>query len=338
MRQFRLLSLCSGIGVIDYVWSYVLEQEIAGQIEIDPHCTAILSERFPDVPRRSNIKEVAHEANTDNFGTIDLMAGGIPCQPFSFSGKRRGTQDDRHLWPYAYSLVKRYRPSWVLIENVAGFVSLALDLVCTDLESEGYTTQTFVLPACAIGAPHERQRVFIVAHASCTRWETAGTWQRATSPFQCGATMAHTHSDRRRFGSNESQRERECDRTSDAGSYGTQEYMAHANLSGLQVGYGYPGLARVPTTTNGRGARQSESRLGGVLDGAPTWLDQTRWPAPPGEPQYAWEPPRTIAPKRDKERAQRLKALGNAIVPQQIYPILYAILTIMKGQCYDDRL
>lgn len=288
------------------------------------------------------------------------MAGGIPCQPFSLSGKRRGTQDDRHLWPYAYSLVKRYRPPWVLIENVTGFVSLALDLVCTDLESAGYTTQALVLPACAIGAPHERQRVFIVAYTTSGRPQVSAQALRHTctdqsdapdllahaDSNQCGIqrqwiradaeaisdVVAHADSNRQRVRPGQSQYECECSSAANTGAHGPQGNMAHAYVSRLQVGYGCPGQARAPATTNGRGARQSESRLGGVLDGASTWLDQMRWPAPPGERQYPWEPSRTITPKRDKERALRLRALGNAIVPQQIYPILYCILHIMKGQ------
>nr|MBA2680541.1 DNA cytosine methyltransferase [Ktedonobacteraceae bacterium] len=246
MRRFRLLSLCSGIGVIDYVWSYVLKQEIAGQIEIDPHCIALLTERFPDVPRRSDIKEVAHEDTPTDFGTIDLMAGGIPCQPFSSAGKRRGTQDDRHLWPYAFALVQRYRPTWVLIENVTGFVNLALDLVCTDLESEGYSTQAFVLPACAIGAPHERQRVFIVAYAASVRpkvstqticyacadqFDSSNLLADADGIGECGQEVTVTSRERSQIKS--------------TGFFGREDSteVAHAHLSGLQIGDGCPSLA-----------------------------------------------------------------------------------------------
>lgn len=335
MRQFRLLSLCSGIGVIDYVWSYVLGQEIAGQIEIDPHCTAVLSERFPDVPRRSDIKEVAHEDTPTDFGTVDLMVGGIPCQPFSFSGKRRGTQDDRHLWPYAHSLVKRHRPPWVLIENVAGFVGLALDLVCTDLEGEGYTTQAFVLPACAIGAPHERQRVFIVAYTASVGPQISAQTLCHTCADQSDSSnfLADTNGIRER-GQKVALTSRQCSPIESTGLCRWEDpaEVAHTDLSRLQIGYGCPDQVRAPAATDRRSARELESRLGGVLDGASTWLDQMRWPAPPGERQYPWEPSRTITPKRDKERALRLRALGNAIVPQQIYPILYCILHIMKGQ------
>ena len=146
----RLLSLCSGIGGIDYAWSHLLGQEIAGQVENDPYCQAVLQKQWPDVVKRADIREV----HGDEFGPIDLVAGGVPCQPFSVSGQRRGTDDDRHLWPAAFAIIERCQPTWVLIENVVGFISLALDLVQTDLESAGYTSQAYVLPACAVGAPH----------------------------------------------------------------------------------------------------------------------------------------------------------------------------------------
>jgi DNA (cytosine-5)-methyltransferase 1 len=162
----RLLSLCSGIGMIDYVWSVILKQEIAGQVEINPYCQALLSERWPDVPKSRDLKELTKH---DPFETVDVVAGGIPCQPFSGVGKRRGTDDDRHLWPYAFAIVQRHKPTWVLIENVARFAIMALDVVQADLESANYQSQAYVLPACAVGAPHARERVFILPTGCATR-------------------------------------------------------------------------------------------------------------------------------------------------------------------------
>lgn len=299
MRKLRLLSLCSGIGVIDYVWSWLLDQEIAGQVEIDPYCTALLAERWPDVPRHLDIKEVAADDHEDRaFGDVDVVAGGIPCQPFSEAGKRRGTQDDRYLWPYAFSIVQRYKPSWGLIENVAGFVSLALDLVQTDLESAGYRTQAYVLPACAVGAQHKRERVFVVAHSDGNRWR-----QRQDQP-QCQPS-----------------RESSTDISHD----GAQRALAHAHTSGLQIGNGCPGQVWPPAAADGCAAGQSQSRMGRGPDGFTDWLDRTQWPSSKDQPQKAWEPARTVT-TQVPHRAARLKALGNAIVPQQIYPFLRFIV------------
>ena len=96
----------------------------------------------------------------------DIITAGYPCQPFSQAGKRQGEEDSRHVWPYIRKIVASKRPSWVVFENVYGHISLGLDTVLTDLATEGYTTRTFVVPAVAIGAPHRRHRVWIVGYAT----------------------------------------------------------------------------------------------------------------------------------------------------------------------------
>ncbi len=93
------------------------------------------------------------------------MAGGFPCQPFSVAGKQRGNQDDRNLWPEMLRVIKQARPPWVICENVTGHIRLGLDRVLLDLESESYTTRTFIIPALAVGANHNRERVWIVAYS-----------------------------------------------------------------------------------------------------------------------------------------------------------------------------
>src|SRR5579884_3827706 len=130
-QPLRLLSLCAGIGAIDYVWSQILGQEIAGQVEIDPFCVAVLASHWPQVPRLPDIRKV----HGDEFGPVDVVAAGIPCQPYSTAGKRRGAQDDRDLWPDVLRILRCCKPAWALVENVVGFVSLALDDVCIDLET-----------------------------------------------------------------------------------------------------------------------------------------------------------------------------------------------------------
>ena len=358
-----LLSLCSGIGGIDYVWSHLLKQEIAGQIENDPYCQAVLQKQWPDVMKRSDIREV----RGDEFGAIDLVAGGIPCQPFSVSGQRRGTDDDRHLWPAALPIIERCRPTWVLIENVAGFISLALDLVQTDLERAGYTTQAYVLPACAVGAPHIRERVFIVAHATGWRrgaWRTQLTGQHRSGLADGNGPPRVADSCCSRCGqwTHQSKCESQCNGTSDTCDDGTQGCMAHSNRqrqqecntsswsnpSGLVTRCADSDVAhtdgqRGPLPTAGRDATkqivectspgQSQPRMGRDPDGLACRLDSHRWPSPPNKAQEEWEPPRTIAHKL-KHRASRLKALGNAVVPQQVYPILKAIVEI--EQAYEE--
>ena len=97
--------------------------------------------------------------------TVDIISGGFPCQPFSKAGQRRGKSDDRYLWPEMLRVIDELRPTWVIGENVANILNLALDDVLSDLESKGYTARAFMVSARGVGAPHQRYRFAIVAHA-----------------------------------------------------------------------------------------------------------------------------------------------------------------------------
>ena len=131
-------------------------------VEQDPYCQAVLKHHWPDVPVLGDIRSVR---GPDLPTRPDVICGGFPCQPFSQAGKQRAQDDSRHLWPEMFRLIRECRPTWVVGENVIGLVQLGLDEVLSDLESEGYATRTFNIPACAVGAPHIRQRLWIVAHA-----------------------------------------------------------------------------------------------------------------------------------------------------------------------------
>jgi len=132
-------------------------------VENEPYCQAVLRHHWPDVPVLGDIRDVRREDLPDpNPG---LICGGFPCQPFSHAGKQRAQDDPRHLWPEMLRLIRECRPDWVIGENVTGLIKLGLDEVLSDLEGEGYATRTFNIPACAVGAPHIRQRLWVVAHA-----------------------------------------------------------------------------------------------------------------------------------------------------------------------------
>lgn len=158
----RVLSLFSGGGLGD------LGLELAGmkiicQVEIDEYCQKILSLRWPEVPKFKDIKTFDGKPWR---GAVDLVAGGFPCQPFSFAGKRKGEADDRNLWPEMLRVISEVRPAWVLAENVPGVLGYVESVVLPDLEREGYETlPPLIFPAHALGAQHRRDRVWIVAHS-----------------------------------------------------------------------------------------------------------------------------------------------------------------------------
>ncbi len=155
----RFLDLFAGIGG----FSLGLERAgmtCVGQVEIDPFCNKVLEKHWPNVKRMKDI----HDVTGTEFGTVELICGGFPCQPFSTAGKRRGAKDDRYLWPEMFNVIQAIRPRWVFGENVAGIVKMELDKVLSDLESEGYVCQSLNIPACSIGAEHNRGRIWIIAN------------------------------------------------------------------------------------------------------------------------------------------------------------------------------
>lgn len=179
----RMLDLFSGIGGISLAAEWV-EIETVAFCEIEPFCQKVLAKHWPDVPifddvRKLDRQTLIEKGVIDKDGTIDLISAGYPCQPFSVAGNRRGEEDDRHLWPEVSRLLQELQPTWFVGENVAGHVTLGLDDVLSDLERQDYTAQSFVIPACAIGTDHRRDRVFIVAYSGSKGLE-GGYTMRAT--------------------------------------------------------------------------------------------------------------------------------------------------------------
>lgn len=156
----RFLSLFSGIGGLDLGLERA-GMTCVGQVEIDPYCRAVLAKHWPKVPQHDDVRTWTYDGTE-----IDLVCGGVPCQPASCAGKRKGAADERWLWGEFLRVVSAVRPAWVLAENVRGFLSLADSARVFDgLEAMHYEIGTLVLGAHHVGAPHKRDRVWIVAHA-----------------------------------------------------------------------------------------------------------------------------------------------------------------------------
>ena len=173
----KMLELFAGIGcaslAADMVWGGVEHSFV----EINPFSQAILRKHFPNSPIHDDIKTYIHRG-----GAVDLVWGSPPCQSASTAGKRKGTSDPRWLWPETFGVLSASRPRWVVLENVRGILSLGggveFNALCSELETLGYEVWPFLIPACGVGAPHRRDRVWIVAHAIGGRWGAGGNGRK----------------------------------------------------------------------------------------------------------------------------------------------------------------
>ena len=167
-EKMKILDLFSGLG------GFSLGLERTGCFETVAFCDnnkfskLILDKHWKGTKIYDDIREITKEKfKTDGIESPDIITGGFPCQPFSVAGKQKGTSDDRHLWPEMFRIIKAFKPRFVIGENVRGIINIqdgvVFEAVCTDLESEGYEVQPFIIPAAGVGAPHRRERVWIIA-------------------------------------------------------------------------------------------------------------------------------------------------------------------------------
>ena len=195
-KRIRHASVCTGLGAAELA-AKLLGWENVFMSEIEEFCRTILKYHFPNTKLYGDFTK---EDFRQYRGLIDVFTAGFPCQPFSVSGNRLGAADHRYLWPEVFRLIKEFMPAWFIGENVAGITSMVfpgnevevesqsglfeadyketileeryiLESICQDLESIGYSVRTFIVPACAVGAPHRRDRVWIVANRANTGLE-----------------------------------------------------------------------------------------------------------------------------------------------------------------------
>ena len=281
MRELTHLSLFSGIGGLDLA-AEAAGFTTVGQCEWADYPTKVLEKHWPDVPRWRDIRTLTWESfhERTGLGTVDVISGGFPCQPFSVAGKRGGQEDDRYLWPEMLRVIEEIRPAWVVGENVPGIINLALDQVLFDLEGAGYSAIPFVVPAAGVDAPLRRDRVCIVAHADeerLQRSQQSGTsdagWKSSSETVsECCISVPNT----------------KCTRLSECNGEGMGQQEKYAQPEPLHC-----------------------QNIGGRID-----CGSEEWPAEPGVGRVAHGIP---------NRVDRIKCLGNAVVPQQFYPFFAAI-------------
>lgn len=312
----RQIDLFSGIGGFAYAASQVWgkDHEIVAFCEIDKFCQKVLRKNFGnEIPIIDDI----HNLKGDEFGTIDLLTGGFPCQSFSQAGARKGREDERALFPEMLRVIREAKPTWIIAENVYGIISIHngkyFEEICTSLEDEGYTVQPYIIPASAVNAPHKRDRVWIIAYSESIGdsrrpeevCESDGRSLRELLPEPCNTNKIASNTKGGEPGEQTEQKGRENTSRSDENP--TDPNELNGNYGGLCTG-------EIPQfKTSGIQWDQNwyevATRLCRMDDGVPRGMDRTN----------------------------RLKGLGNTIVPQVVMPIMEAIKETDKNLSLFDN-
>ena len=292
------LDLFSGIG------GFALAAKWAGFetilfCEKDKFCQKVLEKNFPGIGIVEDIKNF----NAISLrGSIDLLTGGFPCQPFSVAGKKKGRNDDRYLWPEMFRVIRECRPTWIIAENVPGIINVELDNIINDLESENYETESFIISVSAIGAPHKRERLWIVANANgerCNDW--TNTWER-------GLLQSNQEWNIKAL-----QQEWEKFKPISWATFKAQNWIANADS-----------FTSEQTDKDAKPYKtKREARLGHTRQNRPNSAESNRQEDKPPIPGVDDGLPYLV---------DRNKSLGNAIVPQVVYPIMKIIYDIEKDE------
>ena len=380
-------SLFSGIGGPE-IAAEIMGWKNVFHCEINPFGRKILDYWFPN---SKSYEDITKTDFTEWRGKINVLTGGFPCQPFSCAGQRKGAEDDRYLWPEMLRAIREIQPDWVVGENVAGILSMVqpgsetalgreeslfgevdrkrilhrqeyvVETVCNDLEREGYFVQPVVIPACAVGAPHRRDRVFFIAHRADAGVE--GMQRKWEDNILSGRAASDTDSHRWRDGKNQQVTITERKGTADIGTFredGASSYSQYSGSGQIQQEIQSEQSNGHSFDSNGGewDAPYSSSEGLSTLR-FPTSIEKKKWEnedgcsvQPAGNVRRAsfaerWKNFPTQSPvcSRDdgistrldgiafsKWRQESIKAYGNAILPQVMYEIFLAIESIEKGK------
>lgn len=347
--SFTHASLFSGIGGFDLAAEWVGWKNVF-HCEINEFCAQILKYHFPNAYHYEDIKTTDF---TKWRGKINVLSGGFPCQPFSLAGRRKGAEDDRYLWPQMLRAIQEIKPDWVVGDNVAGIITMVqpgkavelgrsatlfgedykdeeiqqqyvIETVCQDLEHSGYSIQPILIPACAIGAPHRRDRVWFIANRTDTGAESLQySWEDNIYAFGSATdTNCNGRPSKTKWGRN-------------TGEEDDEQFKSIFNTSLVadtksQQGERYKSEQPTDCATKQRefGRICCKNHSGHTIRG---WENfPTQPPVCRGNDGLPFDVD-DLAISFPKWRAESIKAYGNAIVPQVAYEIFKAIETINKN-------
>jgi DNA (cytosine-5)-methyltransferase 1 len=300
----KIGSLCTGYGGLDMAVETYFDAETIWCAEIDKYASKLIAERF-DYPNHGDIKKI----NWAGIEPIDILTAGYPCQPFSNAGQRKGIEDERHIWPHIKEAIGILRPRFIVLENVRGHLTLGFKEVLADLAEIGYDARWQIVRASDVGAPHRRERLFIVAYAFGARRE--GIIGTANGSWQSGQTLADSNSCTC-----------EKSRRADSSVYGSssEEFDwsdREKHRSGCETHFDTCGQFQPHNRKVQELGKRFTPRCEMHLQAVPDPLDQDK--LNPKFVEYMMGLPKGWVTDLDISRAQQLKMLGNGVVPQQAY-------------------
>ena len=328
-NKLKVLDLFSGIGGFSLGLHSTGIFDTVKFVEFDKFCQKVLQKNFPDIPIEGDIRDVKGEEFE-----ADVITGGFPCQPFSVAGKQKGTDDNRYLWPEMFRLIKEIKPEFVIGENVQGLINLqdgmVLRQVQDQLESEGFEVQCFLIPASGIGAWHQRNRVWIIGHSKhngLLASEKRSRDKKINGGTQKGQNQT-IESERTNGSTNDGNVSNTIGKLSDGCSSPTRDSEKEFIRLECNEGWDWQKVrskaercseqAMANTETEGLQRRSISTDLEGSQRSSNNTSETST------EEQYTWWQtqsnlcgvPDGISYGLDKDRSNRIKSLGNAIVPQ----------------------
>ena len=351
--MLRIGSLCTGYGGLDMAAEAYFNAETIWTCEFDKHASKVIEARI-NKPNHGNLKTT----DWSKVEPIDILTAGYPCQPFSHAGSRKGVEDERHLWPFIKDIIGILRPQFVLLENVRGHFGLGFREVLSDLTSIGYDARWKLIRASEVGAPHRRERLFILAHpvgSRCSRTKSSRV-STAESRFAGQDTDdKYTHTDGQRcyLGQNYGDEVEHQGQSQLIASGLVETITANTNsvshdnarrtnrnlldqagevFNGADRGESRSSTEAIPDTNNGRRLGSMQGLQKRYDPCSPMYLQEIPTPLDQGKlnvkfVEYMMGLPNGWVTDVELPRAQMLKILGNGVVPQQAYRALEILMS-----------